>query len=75
MGSYRIYYAQNWLCAADAARLGAQEPNRQWFTPRLGQTNEEQERIRALERENHELRKAIQVVLRKDGFNKIYLAL
>src|SRR5690554_1886286 len=54
VGSHRIHCTRDWLCPADGWVRKHQTDNGQ----RPGQTTEDRERIKALERENRELCKA-----------------
>ena len=66
MGGHHIDSGQDWLHARDSSPLGT--PARARYGQRPGPTTAEEERIKALEREVRELRKANEILRLASAF-------
>ena len=67
MGGHRIDCREDWLRAADPAHLGASARGRCW-SKRDGVSTADAQRIKDLERENRELRKANEILKLASAF-------
>ena len=66
MGSYRVDCGQDWLHGADVERMGEEAERDQGKRP--GTTTDERERLKALERENRELRQANEILRKASAY-------